>query len=287
MARLKPCPFKRRNVRMIRSIAAYHKGSGQTSHGINAMKAVPALLIALASVIALAQNGNPPRQKQVSPGDVVATHPPLDPFPGGVGSYWIYQGLVRSQGPGNKVAERKVRWRMSVERVLRRDDATAVVVKGFPGDLDWSEGDSEAKESVFAWTYDGRIYRFEWRTGNPEEQFANIHVPIPELLDKADLMFQWPPVVGAQPGGGNCPERDDEMYCWILFGAPREVSLRGIRGVKPGSYTAYSIAYRTNPDHEIIDLVPGVGVTAYEYSHHGTVSDVDVHLIELYLAREK
>ena len=39
-------------------------------------------------------------------------------------------------------------------------------------------------------------------------------------------------------------------------------------------------AMRTNPEHEIVTFVPGVGITAYVYAHHGTVSEVNVRLVE-------
>ena len=107
-----------------------------------------------------------------------------------------------------------------------------------------------------------------------------------DLLDQAELLFQWPPIGGAQPGGGTCPERSDQMYCWVLDSFSKR-SLRRIEGLKPGSYTVYSVIYRTNPDHTIIDLVPGVGVTGYEYSHHGTVDDIDLSLVEVHLTEEK
>ena len=179
---------------------------------------------------------------------------------------------------------------MSLARTLRREGATAVILTGFPGDVDWFHADwssnPPAKESMFVRTDDGGIYLLEWETGNPEQEFADSHIPLPQLLDRADLLLQWPPIVGAQPGGGNCPDRSDDMYCWVLHPTSR-VSLREIKGVKPGSYVAYSLAYITNPDSQSIDIVPGVGVTAYDYSHHGTVGDVELHLVEAHLVEAK
>src|SRR5271156_2738260 len=85
-------------------------------------------LVILASAVATAQDDRPPEQKQGGPNRAngVATSAPFDPFPGGVGSYWIYEGSVRSQDSGTRAEEKKVRWRMDLERVLRRDGATAV-----------------------------------------------------------------------------------------------------------------------------------------------------------------
>jgi len=42
----------------------------------------------------------------------------------------------------------------------------------------------------------------------------------------------------------------------------------------------FSLLFVTNPDDVHILFVPGVGITRYEYQHHGTRSRVDAELIE-------
>lgn len=208
----------------------------------------------------------------------------LNPFPGGVGSYWIYKGLVRQQG--FKIEEEKIRWRMTIERVLHRDGATAVVVKRFPDDADWSSN-PPAKESMFVLTDDGGLYRIYSEQGTPDQKFTDTRIATQEFLKDADLLFQWPPTVGAQPGGGTCPDRTDDMYCWVLEEPVQKVSVRGIKGVPSGSRTSYSLMYRTLPDHTEIDFISGIGVTGYEYHHHGTVADVELRLVEVHLTEQK
>ena len=242
---------------------------------------LPVILVAFTSAVAVAQDKAPTGQNH-------ATTAILNPFPGGVGSYWIYKGVVR-QAPGVDAAnaeEKKVRWRMSVERVLRRDGATAVVVKGFPDDVDWSDN-PPAKESMFVLTDDGGIYRIYSKEGPPDGKFTDPRITIQDFLKDEDLWFQWPPTVGAQPGGGNCPDRSDELYCWALDEPPQKISLRGVKGVPSGLRTGYTILYRTLPDHTQVDIVTGVGVTNYEYHHHGTIADVELHLVEAHLTAEK
>jgi len=253
---------------------------------------VVSLLLTLVAAIASAQTNTPHEAKpasrnQTNPAITAVT---LDPFPGGVGSYWIYEGVVR-QGSDEKPEEKKVRWRMSLERVIRRPGATAVIVKGFPGDPDWFGVDwsstPPAKESMFVTTDDGGIYQIYSEKGIPDAKFTDPCITTQEFLRDEELLFQWPPTVGAQPGGGNCPERSDEMYCWVLFEAPGKGVLRGVKGIKPGSYTGYSLVYRTNPDDTEIGITSGVGVTAYEYHHHGTVADIELHLVGVHLAGKK
>lgn len=240
---------------------------------------LPALLILAACPVALAQDKTPAVQ------DHAAGR--LNPFPGGVGSYWIYKGET-TQAPGvdyAKAQEKKVRWRMSLERILHRDGATAFIVNGFPDDLDWSD-DPKPKLSMFVLTDDGGLYRFNGEEETSEQKFNDPQVTLKQLLEDAEPWFQWPPVVGAQPGGGTCPDRTDQMYCWTLD-PPEKLSLRKVKGAPSGQHTGYSLAYRTNPDDAEVEIVSGVGVTGYWYHHHGTISEVDLYLLEVHLTEQK
>ena len=252
-------------------------------------KTITALVMLLASAIVAAQSRPAPAQGQGDSGKklAVATRV-LNPFPGGVGSYWIYKGIAR-EGSGvdaKDADERKIRWRMTVERVLHREGATAVVVKGFPDDVDWSDN-PPAKESMFVLTDDGGFYRISSEDGTLERKFTDPSVTIQGFLKDEDLWFQWPPARGAQPGGGNCPDRSDDMYCWILFDVPRKISLHGVKGAPSGWETGYTLMYRTNPDHTEVDIVSGVGVTGFEYHHHGTVADIELGLVEVHLTKQQ
>jgi hypothetical protein len=249
------------------------------NNGRGILKTSLVLLVLLAAALGIPQSKSALQQEKAG-----ATTGVLNPFPGGVGSYWIYKGVVRQQG--YKIEEQKVRWRMSVERILRREGATAVVVKGFPDDVDWSSS-PPAKESMFVLTDDGGLYRIYSEQGTPDLKFADTRISTADFLKDEDLWFQWPPKVGAQPGGGNCPDRADDMYCWILFEPPEKASLRGIKGAPSGSRTGYTLANRTNPDDTEVDIVSGVGVTGYGYHHHGTVADIDLHLVEVHLTEQK
>ncbi len=251
-------------------------------------KALLALLIFFACSVATAQSANPPGQKQGSSDRThgLATNP-LNPFPGAAGSYWVYEGLVLYQPPNNAPPRReKVRWRMSIARVLHRDGATALILRGFPGDLNWSDGNVLPSESMFVQTDDGDYYQIESESKSLVQEFTDTRVDVEPLLDKGELWFRWPITEGAQPGGGNCPERGDQMYCWVLRKA-RGVSLGDVKGASTSAGTVYSLDYRTMPDNIHIELASGVGIVEYEYHHHGTVADTVLHLVEVHLAEGK
>ena len=74
-------------------------------------------------------------------------------FPLTEGTYWLYQGLVRFDKPGSQSGgESKVTWRTEIVRVFHRDDALLAIVKGFPGDLNWSTGGAPPAEAMIVRT---------------------------------------------------------------------------------------------------------------------------------------
>jgi len=76
--------------------------------------------------------------------------------------------------------------------------------------------------------------------------------------------------------------RTDGMYAWSVERI-ETASLAGIKGVAADvPRTEYVVAYRTLPDHQVATYVPGIGMTSYVYSHHGTVSEVNVKLVEFH-----
>jgi len=78
---------------------------------------------------------------------------------------------------------------------------------------------------------------------------------------------------------GGDVEREDGRYCWRV--EKEQTAKRRIKGLaEHHPFTVYSIAYRTNPDHQILDIAPGLGITRFIYVHHGTVATVDIHLVK-------
>jgi hypothetical protein len=72
------------------------------------------------------------------------------------------------------------------------------------------------------------------------------------------------------------------MYAWFVESI-KPVRLQNVLGIPSGGpRMGYVLTYRTLPDHQIATYVSGIGLTAFEYHHHGTVSDVDVRLVEFH-----
>lgn len=205
-------------------------------------------------------------------------------FPLSPGTYWIYRGLVRSWVEGSSVGKvTDLTWKMSVVRVVERDGIAAAVVSGFPGDVDWSEGHAEPQISILVETPAPKFYlKGEFDTQSVIGQIDNSKYPLRDLIDADDLILQLPLSVGQRFGcDDDAAKRNDGMYCWVV-GPPHPAALAGVKGVAPGTHVAFEVAYRTNPDDTEIEFVPGVGITSYEYHHHGTTADTELHLVEFH-----
>lgn len=204
-------------------------------------------------------------------------------FPLAPGTYWIYQGFVRSSVRGSETGKTTpVTWKTSVTRAIHRDGLTVAVVKGMPGDLDWSEGNAEPKLSVVIRSQDAKFYLLEddeaksaiAELDNP--QYSWRQVPIDD-----DWFLQLPLAEGRKFCDANGMKRDDGEYCWVTSPA-HPVSLTGVKGIQPEQRLAYRVEYATNPDDMEFDFVPGIGMVTYEYHHHGTNADTELRLVEFH-----
>ncbi|HXY79191.1 MAG TPA: hypothetical protein VEI08_01000 [Candidatus Bathyarchaeia archaeon] len=205
-------------------------------------------------------------------------------FPLSPGTYWVYHGLVRSwmedSTPGNVTA---VTWKMSVARVLNRDGVSVAIVNGFPSDLDWSEGQANPQRSMLVGTVDSKFYlNSPWDTSWVADLIDAPKYPLDELARPYEWILQLPLTAGERFG---CDEaaakRQDGKYCWVV-GSPSSAELGRVKGVAPGQRQSYEINYDAVSDDTEIEFVPGVGITSYEYHHHGAIAETELHLVEFH-----
>jgi hypothetical protein len=75
------------------------------------------------------------------------------------------------------------------------------------------------------------------------------------------------------------PNRADGWYCWHVEARKRRsIEIKGVPRTKAD--VVFTVAFRTNPSHELVEIVPGIGILRFEFEHHGTVASSDVRLIE-------
>ncbi|MGA8223581.1 MAG: hypothetical protein WB780_18170 [Candidatus Acidiferrales bacterium] len=209
--------------------------------------------------------------------------PSSDPYPMSKGTYWIYRGTVRWFNGREGGATTKVTWRTEVLKVIRRGAFVAAVIKGFPSDLDWSDGDPKQVESLLIRTGKDDYYLL----GADEAQegiktLRDSNASVGGLLNADDLILRLPLKQGAKFCDADSMARDDDMYCWMASSVDL-VSLSDVKGVPAGGHEAYELRYVTLPDDTTYTFVPGVGIVSYEYHHHGTVADTELKLAEFHL----
>ncbi|MCC6997889.1 MAG: hypothetical protein IT370_24960 [Deltaproteobacteria bacterium] len=170
-----------------------------------------------------------------------------------------------------------VTWTTKVLEVVQRGAWSAAVMEGHPGDLvSWGAAPTPSSY-VIVWR-DGRYYQ----PSTPAAVLARLRDPRDELdhlVDEAELLLRLP----LRVGDAYCDEPQTEgntHYCWTVE-PPQPWSRTSITGAPPASALgerAFPIMLRTLPDHTVLTYLPGLGLVAYTYAHHGTLEEVDLVL---------
>jgi hypothetical protein len=193
------------------------------------------------------------------------------------GARWTYAGKVEWTVPNSgKVKRVEIRWVTEVVEIVEGSGRRAAVVRDFPDELAWYEPQQSPGFCVLL-GIDNRVYRLRADGEKQARALAQRLVGNPhELPDRAEQLLLLPLAVGHK--WGQEPAREDSWYGWCV--ERKESKKLSIKGMEAkGPRTIYRLAYRTCPDHQLLDVAPGLGVVRYVYSHHGTVASADVHLV--------
>jgi hypothetical protein len=213
-------------------------------------------------------------------GGLMAAPPVSSPIPLGKGNRWTYEGKIETTLSGSStVYSTNICWVMEVIDSMKSTNARAVVVRGFPYELPWYEPGQVPGFCVLL-NFSNRVYQFK---APDEKQARSILQDVINEPDKFSAQAQdfnelfALPLAKDKRWDGNT-KREDGYYCWRIEGVRREIL--HIEGVASNqTATVYALAYRSLPDHQLVDVVSGLGITRYIYVHHGTVATVDVHLV--------
>lgn len=200
----------------------------------------------------------------------------LDPgaIPLGKGTCWVYTGQVEWLGQDQKEHRKVVKWRSEITDVIQREGVTAATLLGHPLDLAFYQEGRQPGRYVLVRDAKAKYYLL---SNAAAEAFVNAMIKgqSPETLSEEDLILD-----GAHPMSTALSSPTDDGYNrWVNDGS-RDFILKGIKGLRGGTVSSWRLSHRTNSSHMMASYVPAVGLVAFLYSHHGTLSRVDVRLVE-------
>jgi len=201
------------------------------------------------------------------------------------GNYWIYSGTVKWDASQGRIGKAEIRWKSEIIDEAARGDLKAFLVEGDPTDLAWYTPGK--KPGLHLWiVYKDRFYMVE-ADDAIVKRFKSPQDPLTDLVEAEDPVLQLPITLKrcTQPIKVEEPrERTDLMYCWYID--QKHVEQLNASGA-PASAEVLELSNRTAPDDEELGVAPETGIVSYDYSHHGTVSEAHVKLVEAHLIPNK
>ena len=198
-----------------------------------------------------------------------------DVLPFVTGTVWTYQALLKWTDPPNTLRRSEVRWSSTVIDAFDHGDVAGALLQGGVWDLAW-------------WSRDPRSGSYEvLRVGTryyllgdvSKTAFGAVKAAGREALP-ADLdqhgWFDAPLTKGRVLRPRDMGPRDDTNYGWWIESArPATLDVPGLRD--PARQT-FRLTYGTLASEQHVMVVPGIGITAFTYVHHGTLAEAYAHL---------
>jgi hypothetical protein len=200
------------------------------------------------------------------------------------GNYWIYKGKVAwadESKPAHEGSD-QITWKVKILEATVRGDLKAYVVNGSFDDLTWySPG---KKPDQYLWiVYKNRFYtkllntELRERVRDPLDDLTSVIEGDQPVLQFPLQLNQCTTELKREDSG----QREDLRYCWYLSGRSRQPL--GVKSFTRRRVTTWTASYQTAPDDQILSFAPGVGFVAYDFSHHGTIAEAHVKLVEAHL----
>ena len=201
-------------------------------------------------------------------------------FPIEPGLTWTYRGHVRWTGSDRRVHSDSITWTTKIISVRAGPNARAALVRGWVQDLAWHD---PSKKPAFSALIERKGQLYQVAAEDSAGAVALLETATasnaPPELD--DLVLDSALVAGTVYGRDSVTsKRDDTMYGWYVASDSVVAALAAWKATS-ARVRRVTLEHRTQPDYQRIDFVPGVGITRFVYSHHGTVAETDVRMLSV------
>jgi hypothetical protein len=197
---------------------------------------------------------------------------------------WTYRAEVAwTLADSDSVQRKTILWTTTVLTLETRDSINVATVKDWPTGLAWWEPNQPDGRSILLCAA-GRIYHIKPLDGISVALVDSLLTGLRQpSSDELILRF---PLHSSDLFGRDAADREDTLYAWYVESAQSIPD--GLARMQAGlSDSLYTLAYRSLPDHQLVDFVPGLGITRYVYGHHGTVAQADAVLVDFRPGRSK
>jgi hypothetical protein len=205
------------------------------------------------------------------------------------GNAWIYQGVVewteastpeeQARNAPPRFGKKQITWKTEIVEQINKGDLKAYVVNGSFENLSWYEPGKDSSEQYLWIVYRDRFFSLlltedlMQRLRDPNDSLISAVVSEEPVLEFP--LRETTCTVAIEPR--EVRKFDNGFYCWYVE-HKKETDIR-VAGVGP-IRDVWLAWYRSNPDHQILGFAPGVGFVSYDFSHHGTLSEAHVKLVE-------
>jgi hypothetical protein len=202
-----------------------------------------------------------------------------DIIPMAKGTTWVYSARVKWGREGTEIPGTKtLRWTVSIVDFVQKGDIAAALLKGGPWDLAWYEPAVKPQDHLIVRM--GTTYYL--LHDDVATTLADIKAgKTSDLKDRLadDIWFQVPMEISDHYCSPEAEERAP-MGCWSVEKITTTHSLKLVGLPATPESTEYVLFFMTNPDSEMVTLVPGIGIFSWQYQHHGTVAEASLKLVE-------
>lgn len=196
------------------------------------------------------------------------------------GREWIYRGSHISTNEGGEIRTDSVRWTMRCVAVKQGAQLRVGLIRNWIADLAWQTPDTPVSFALLI-EYHNQLSMLNNLDSAAALDSMNTVLKTDRPSSTAQLLIDSNLELWHSYGGESShAEEMPGFYAWQVEEIHPLDSTANWHHLA-AEHQEYQIIYRTQPDHLILEFVPGVGITHYTYSHHGTPEEVDVVLLEV------